>query len=77
VRGFLDDDADDDAVRRGQTGAPVEVALTLHHETERAWAVSDGGAVHWLPKSMATRGDGREEFTWTMPEWLANARGWL
>lgn len=80
MRGFLDEDEADDRAKGRGGRMPVEVTLHLHHETDRAWLVSEtgaGGDATWLAKSAAERGSGRDEFTWTLPEWLATARGWL
>lgn len=58
----------------------VDVACQQHHETEKAYLVSDSGdrddAV-WLPKSQVERGDakGGGVYLFTMPEWLAVDKG--
>lgn len=52
----------------------IEVAAEIHHETEKAWLLFDGEREEWVPKSQAEdNGDG----TFTMPEWLAAAKGFI
>jgi hypothetical protein len=54
----------------------IDVAVRLHHETEKAWLVSDDGEVEsavWIPKSQAeieAKANGRMHML-TLPEWLA------
>lgn len=52
----------------------IDVAVQLHHETEKAWLVSDDGdkknAV-WIPKSQAEIEPKGKAHILTMPEWLA------
>jgi hypothetical protein len=60
-------------------GQIIEVAVEIHHETERALLVSDTGdredAV-WIPKSQI---EAREEVSGvteiSLPEWLALEKG--
>lgn len=54
----------------------IDCAVQLHHETEKAWLVSDTGErdkAVWIPKSQAEfdEADG----TLTLPEWLAKDKG--
>jgi hypothetical protein len=57
----------------------VDILCQQHHETDRAYLVSDDGdrerAV--LPKSQVERGDakGRGVYIFTMPTWLAADKG--
>lgn len=52
----------------------IEIAADVLHETEKAWLISDGGEAVWVPKSQVEdNGDG----TFTMPEWLARAKGFI
>ena len=70
TRGFLDDD--DRALRSDL----VDIALYLHHETAKAWLLSETGdpaRAEWLAKSQAEGSGG----VWTMPEWVARKRGWM
>lgn len=50
----------------------VDVAAQLKGETEKAWRIDDGATIAWLPKSEVEY-DGEGIFT--MPEWLAKAKG--
>ena len=52
----------------------IDCAVQLHHETEKAWLVSDDGErdhAVWIPKSQAELADG----VLTLPEWLATDKG--
>lgn len=52
----------------------IDVAVALHHETDKAWLVSDDGDKNkavWIPKSQAEIADQGEAFILTLPEWLA------
>jgi len=58
----------------------TDVACQLHHETDKAFLVSDDGdreKAVWLPKSQVEQGDakGKGVFIFTMPEWLAADKG--
>lgn len=67
ARGFLDDDAP----RKSDL---IDCAVQLHHETPKAWLVSDDGdrkRAVWIPKSQAEFAEG----VITMPEWLAKDKG--
>lgn len=56
----------------------VDIEVQLHHETEKAWLVSDTGnskdAV-WIPKSQAELEQFGDGHTITCPEWLAIEKG--
>lgn len=58
----------------------IDVSVKLHHETEKAWLVSDDGdkdnAV-WVPKSQAEIEPKNGVFILTLPEWLATDKGLL
>jgi len=65
-------------------GARIEIAVTVHHETDAAWLVSDTGnrdEAVWLPKSQVSSeaeidlSDGPTEAELTLPEWLAQEKG--
>ena len=61
-------------------GGSIDITLHLHLDRDLSWLVSDTGDLadaKWLPKSQAQRGEGRDEFVWTMPEWIAVDRGWV
>ena len=53
----------------------IDVAVQLHHETEKAWLVSDDGdkaKAVWIPKSQAEIEPKGSAHILTLPEWLAN-----
>ena len=71
-----------DADRRSHSKRTVEVTLIAFDdaETPLAWLVGESEAradAKWLPKSLATRGEGRDANVWTMPEWVAIDRRWV
>jgi hypothetical protein len=52
----------------------IDCAVQVHHETAKAWLVSDDGVREgaiWIPKSQAELADG----VLTLPEWLAKDKG--
>lgn len=52
----------------------VDIAAQLKRETPKAFLLYDGKEDTWVPKSMVeNNGDG----TFTMPEWLANDKGFI
>jgi hypothetical protein len=56
----------------------IDVAIQLHHETEKAWLVSDDGdrkRAVWIPKSQAEIESKGKHHELTMPEWLALEKG--
>ena len=58
----------------------ITLALQWHRDSEKAWLLSDSGDrddAQWLPRSLATRGEGRDAGLWTLPEWKAKELGWL
>lgn len=66
-RGFRDDEP----TRKANL---IDVAVQVHHETAKAWLVSDTGDkkdAKWIPKSQAEIADG----VLTCPEWLAKDKG--
>ena len=67
---------------RSRDNEVVEVTLQIHHETEKAYLVSESGDKNeavWLPKSMCERGEKAAPaiYTFDMPEWLALEKGFL
>ena len=57
-------------------GSPklVDIAGALRGETDKAWRIFDGAKTEWVPKSQVeNNGDG----TFTMPEWLAQDKGFI
>lgn len=60
--------------RRGGNSDLVDIAARLRGETEKALRISDGVTEAWVPKSQVeNNGDG----TFTMPEWLAEEKGFV
>jgi len=56
----------------------IDIAVQLHHETEKAWRVSDTGEndkAVWIPKSQAELEPDGGVHLLTLPEWLANEKG--
>ena len=57
----------------------IEITLEVHHETDEAYLVSDGGEREWIPKSqvkvLAEIGENLIEVE--MPEWLACDKGFI
>lgn len=52
----------------------IEVAGELRGETEKAMRIFDGKRTEWVPKSQVeNNGDG----TFSMPEWLAEDKGFI
>ena len=52
----------------------IDVAAQKKGETDKALRLDDGTRVEWLPKSQVEdNGDG----TFTMPEWLAQEKGFI
>lgn len=53
----------------------VDLELTLMHETDKAYLVSDGSKQNWLPKSMVEMDSVGTQKVFIMPEWLAIEKG--
>ena len=53
---------------------PVEVSAEIKAETDKAYLIFDGATEAWVPKSMVEY-DGGTVFT--MPEWLAEDKGFI
>lgn len=52
----------------------IEIAAKIRAETEKAYRLYDGKKTEWVPKSQVEdNGDG----TFTMPEWLAEEKGFI
>ena len=52
----------------------VEIAAEIRHETDKAYLLWDGERQAWVPKSYV-EWDGKNTFT--MPEWLAQQKGFI
>ena len=61
----------------------IDIAVTLHHETERALLVSDDGDCNmavWIPKSsceIEKHRNRKDVWTLTLPERLALEKGFI
>lgn len=56
----------------------VQVEVQLHHETEKAWLISDDGErdnAVWVPKSQAELRRKGQHHELECPEWLAIDKG--
>jgi hypothetical protein len=52
----------------------VDIAAVKRGETDKAYRLYDGDRTEWVPKSQVEdNGDG----TFTMPEWLAQEKGFI
>lgn len=52
----------------------IDIAAQKTGETDKAFRLDDGARVEWVPKSQVEdNGDG----TFTMPEWLAQEKGFI
>ena len=70
ARGFSDDSQSED--NRYDCDL-VEIVADVVAETKSAWLLNDGDIEAWVPKSQVERH--HNEFT--MPEWLASAKGFI
>lgn len=52
----------------------VEISAEVLHETEKALLLSDGWTTEWVPKSQV---EDNLDGTFTMPEWLAQEKGFI
>jgi hypothetical protein len=52
----------------------VDIAGELKGESEKAFRIFDGAKTEWVPKSQVERND---DGTFTMPEWLAQEKGFI
>lgn len=52
----------------------VDIAAQLRHETPAAFLIFDGTKQEWVPKSQV---EDNKDGTFTMPEWLAQAKGFI
>lgn len=80
-RGFYDDDTPRDD--RAQKSDLIDVTVTIHAETEKAWLMSDDGTkarAKWVPKSQGEydpTSAAPHIGTLTCPEWLAKEKGFI
>lgn len=52
----------------------VEVEARLRGETEKAYRLYDGKVTEWVPKQHV---ENNRDGTFTMPEWLAQEKGFI
>jgi len=52
----------------------IDIALEIRGETEKAYKVTDGKYLEWIPKSQV---ENNEDGTFSMPEWLAKEKGFI
>lgn len=60
--------------KRDQSSRLCDISAQLKHETPKAFLLYDGSREEWVSKSLVeNNGDG----TFTMPEWLAQEKGFI
>lgn len=52
----------------------VDVEAHIKAETDKAWKLFDGSVTEWVPKSLV---EDNRDGTFTMPEWLAEEKGFI
>ena len=52
----------------------IDISAKLKHETAKAFLLFDGAREEWVPKSMV---ENNRDGTFTMPEWLAQDKGFI
>ncbi len=52
----------------------VDIACKIKGETDRAYRIFDGDKTEWVPKSQV---ENNNDGTFTMPEWLAQEKGFI
>lgn len=52
----------------------IDIAAELKGETGKAYRIYDGSPTEWVPKSQVEQND---DGTFTMPEWLAQEKGFI
>ncbi len=52
----------------------IEIAAELRGETDKAFRLYDGTKTEWVPKSQV---ENNEDGTFSMPEWLAEDKGFI
>ena len=59
---------------------PIEITVVIIRETDAALLLNDGTSKEWVPKSQISYPDGAgpgDMVEVTMPEWLAQDRGFI
>lgn len=52
----------------------VDIAAEIKGESDKAWRIYDGAKTEWVPKSQVEK---NSDGTFTMPEWLAQEKGFI
>ena len=52
----------------------IEIAAEVRAETDKACRLLDGKELEWVPKSQV---EDNKDGTFTMPEWLAQEKGFI
>jgi hypothetical protein len=52
----------------------IEIAAVKKGETKNAYRIDDGAKLEWVPKSQVEEND---DGTFSMPEWLAQEKGFI
>ncbi len=52
----------------------IEIAGEICAETDKALRIFDGKKIEWVPKSQV---EDNKDGTFTMPEWLAQEKGFI
>lgn len=52
----------------------VDISAIIQAETDLAWLLYDGSVEQWVPKSKV---ENNNNGTFTMPEWLAQDKGFI
>jgi hypothetical protein len=52
----------------------TDIAAEIKGETDKAYRLFDGAKTEWVPKSQV---ENNEDGTFTMPEWLAQEKGFI
>lgn len=58
-------------------GRLVDIACQVRKETNKAWLIHDGTKTEWVPKSQVEIYEDATGTTCTMPEWLAQEKGFI
>ena len=52
----------------------TDIAAEIKGETDKAYRLFDGAKTEWVPKSQV---EDNKDGTFTMPEWLAQEKGFI
>jgi hypothetical protein len=59
--------------RRGDNRL-TDIAAIIKHQTDKAFLLHDGAREEWVPKDLV---EDNKDGTFTMPEWLAQEKGFI